>query len=369
MNVSLLSENLNKKLLFTNHAISSKGQLPILSNFLIEAKNGLLTISATDLEIGIRVEIPAKVDQEGIVAIPAKTFCELISMIPSGKIILSLKKEGLELTGNKTKAIFPISSAEDFPKLYEEMGEKFVDLDKGFVDEEMSRVVFAAGQDSARPVLSGVLMGRRGGKFIIAATDGFRLSLKERSADKTGDGEDVSVVIPSRVIKDVVSMGKQDGNVSVFKSEKNNQIIFSCADTVLVGRLIEGDFPEYEKIIPSSHSTRVFFDREEMQKAVKTCYIFARETANIVKISIEKDRVIVSANTPSVGDNSVEVEARMEGEKGEIAFNARYLLELFSNVSEDSMIFEMSGSLKPGVFKVEKDPDFLHLIMPIQVQE
>lgn len=369
MNVSLLSENLQKKLSFVNHAVSTRGQLPILLNFLIEAKKGILNIKATDLEIGISVNVPAKIEEDGIATITAKTFFELINVIPQGKITLTTTKEGLELRGGKTKAVFQTSTPEEFPKLYEDIGEEIVVLGKELVDREFPKVVFAAGADIARPALSGVLIKEEKGKILIVATDGYRLSLKKYTLEnKEKTWGEVSLLVPSRVIKELILMGKEDDKIKIYAAKQSNQIIFLQNETVLVGRLIEAEFPAYEEIIPTSFSTKTVFYREDLQKAVKTCYIFARETANIVKMTIKRDRVIVSSNTLSVGENTVEVDAKTTGEEADIAFNARYLLDLFSNINDETMSFEMSGPLNPGVFKIEKDDSFLHLIMPIRVQ-
>ena len=371
MKVSLLFENFSKKILFANHAISSRSQLPILLNFLIQAKEGKLTISATDLEIGIVVDIPAKIEEEGEITIPAKTLTELISATPVDKITLETKPEGLVMTGEKIKTVFQTTPAEDFPRLYEERGEKVASVKRGLTDKDFSRVVFAASPDTERPALSGVLIRKERGGYSLVATDGYRLSLKKHAmaGKEKGVGE-TSVIVPSRVIRELILMGKEaEGeDVSVYVSSEKNQILFSEEDTTLVGRLIEGEFPNYEKIIPQSHSTKTVFSREELQRAVKASYVFARQTANIVKLSVQKDKIIVSANAPSVGNSIVEVEAKTTGSENEIAFNARYLLDFFSNIEEDEISFEMAGPLAPGVFKIVGDDSFLHLIMPIRVQ-
>ncbi|MCL5433155.1 MAG: DNA polymerase III subunit beta, partial [Patescibacteria group bacterium] len=156
--------------------------------------------------------------------------------------------------------------------------------------------------------------------------------------------------------------------VKLFVSNKNNQILFQEQDLILIGRLIDAEFPNYQKIIPGEFATQVLFDREELLKAVKICSIFARDSANIIKLSFQKEKIVVSANSPSVGQNTVDVEAKLKGEENEIAFNARYLLDLLGNITENDMIFEMTGPLNPGVFKIQGDDTFLHIIMPIRVQ-
>ena len=374
MQVSLLSENLQKKILFVNHAISPRSQLPILLNFLIEAKNGRFYVSATDLEIGILVEIHAKVEQEGSITIPAKTFTELIATIPQDKITLKTNENGLLLTGGKTKAQFQTTPGEEFPKLYEEKGKELITLKKEAIDKNFSKIVFAASPDSDRPALSGVLIKEEKEGFLLVATDGYRLSLKKhalKNIKKEKTGEAISIIVPSKIIRELVQMEKEEdgGEVKVYVSKEKNQIIFSQNDTILVGRLIEAEFPNFEKIIPTDFSTRTVFERQDLQRAIKAGYIFARQNAGIVKLSIKKDKIIVSANAPSVGENTIEVDAKTLGEENDIAFNARYVLDFLSNTTGEIMSFEMTGPLNPGVFKEEDDPSFLHLIMPIRVQQ
>jgi len=374
MKVSLISENLQKKILFVNHAISSRAQLPILLNFLVEAKQGKLLISATDLEIGIIVEIPAKTEEEGSITVSAKTLVEIVGTITSGKINLETTPEGLVLEGEKEKATFQTVPAEEFPKLYGDKGKRVMVLKREAALKDFSKVVFAASPDSERPALSGVLVKEEKDGFLLVATDGYRLSLKKnalQSAKKMQTEEDFSMLVPSRVVRELIQMEKEadDEEVEIYASKEKNQIILTQNDTVLIGRLIEAEFPNYERIIPSSFSTKTVLERDALQKAVKAGYVFARQTAGIIKISIEKDKVLVSANAPSVGKNLIEVEAKTTGEENEIAFNARYLLDFLSNSTSETISFEMNGPLNPGVFREMNDPSFMHLIMPIRVQE
>jgi DNA polymerase III subunit beta len=373
MKVSLVSENIKKKILFVNHAISTRSQLTTLLNFLIEAKNGKLTISATDLEIGIVVEIPAKIIQEGAVSVSAKTFVETVGTIMSDKIVLESKPEGLVLTGEKEETIFQTSLVEDFPKLYEDKGKKLLILEKETAGKDFSKIVFAASPDSERPALSGILIKEEKDGFLLVATDGYRLSLKRHALKNTKkeQSEETSMLVPSRVIREVIQMEKEGDveNINVYTSKEKNQIIFAQNDTTLVGRLIEAEFPNYEKIIPTDFATKTVFEKDSLQKAVKASYVFARQTAGIVKMSIQKSRLIISANAPSVGKNQIEVETKTTGEENEIAFNARYLLDFLSNSASEMISFEMNGPLNPGVFKEVGDPSFMHLIMPIRVQQ
>ena len=374
MKISLISDNLQKKLMYVNHAISTRSQLPILLNFLLEAKEGKLTISATDLEIGITAEVPAKTEKKGTATVPAKTFVELVGMLPSGKITLETTEEGLEVSGVNEKNIFQTSPAEEFPKLYEDKGQQIMELKKEGIEKEFSKIVFAASPDSERPALSGVLVKEGEDGFLLVATDGYRLSLKKHALQnvrKKQTEEKISIIIPSRVVRELIQMGKdtEGEGVGVYVSKEKNQILFSQGDTILIGRLIEAEFPNYEKIIPTDFSTKTTIDKESLQKAIKEGNVFARQTAGIIKLSIQKNKIVISANAPSVGKNQIEIEAKTTGEENEIAFNARYLLDFMSNTESETISFEMNGPLNPGVFKETDDPSFMHLIMPIRVQQ
>jgi len=371
MKVSFLSENINKKISFVNHAVSNRSALPILLNLLLFAKKGKFFISATDLEIGIEVSIPASIEEEGGITVPARTFYELLGNISKGKIVLYTKNNSLFFEADKIKTVFQTISPEEFPKIYDEKGNKMATIENRALVDDLPKVVLAASSDAGRPALSGVLMKKEeGGGFLMAATDGYRLSLKKGGGGEksTGKKDQGPLLVPARLIRELVSVKDWAGDIGVYSSVGNNQILFFLEDAVLVGRLIEAEFPNYEKIIPSDFSARVVTDREEFQKAVKTCSIFAREAANIIKLSLKKGMIVVSASAPSLGETSVEVEAVIEGEENEIAFNARYLLEFLGSVGSEKIIFEMTGPLSPGVFKLDDDKDFLHIIMPIRVQ-
>lgn len=374
MKTSLLSENLQKKILFVSHAISARSQLPTLLNFLIEASVGKLTISATDLEIGIIAGVPAKTEKEGFVMVSAKTLAEFMGATSLGKISLETTRGGLSLTGEKTKTTFQTTPTDEFPKLYEDKGGQIMVLKKETIGRDFARVVFSASPDSERPALSGVLVKEEKDGFLLVATDGYRLSLKKhalQSAKKNQSEEAVSMIVPARVIRELIGMGKDvgDEDVGVYTPKEKNQIIFSQNDITLIGRLIEAEFPNYEKIIPTDFSTKTVFERGGLQRAIKAGYVFAKQTAGIIKLSIQKDKILVSANAPSVGENLIEVEAKTTGEENEIAFNARYLLDFLANSTSEIISFEMTGPLNPGVFKEINDPSFMHLIMPIRVQQ
>lgn len=370
MKITLLTTNLQEKLGLLNHAISSRNQLPILATFLLETETDRIKISSTDLEIGIETFITANVIEAGTLCLPAKTFTELVTSLPDESVTLQTSENGLEIITKRTRTVLQTQNSEEFPKLYEEKGEHIADLPAEEIKDVLQSVIFAASQDTARPALSGILMQKETDGFLLVATDGYRLSLKHYKTKTSGVGiqEDVTFLIPARVFRELASLKVGDKPIGLYISEGSNQVIFTQADTVLVGRLIEAAFPPYEKIIPTDFSVSVSFEREELQKAVKICSIFARDAANIIKLSLKNDHILVSAQSATVGENSVTVAANLNGEENEIAFNARYLQDVLANIEAKELTFEMTGPLNPGVFKIKGDESFLHLIMPIRVQ-
>jgi len=368
MKLTLLTQNLQQKLSFLNRAISTKNQLPILLNILIETQENSIKLSATDLEIGIEIFCPATIEEPGKTTVPARLFTELISSLTDDSLTIQSNENKIEVATKRTKSVFQTVSSDEFPKLYEVKGEKLAELFGKDIKREFTSVVFSASQDTTRPALSGILVRKEAQGFLLVATDGYRLSLRHYKVSQSSFQESTSFIIPARVFRELLAMKEDNSDISMYVSKEQNQILFEQGDTLLIGRLIEAEFPNFEKIIPSDFSVSVSFDREELLKAVKICSVFAKDSANIIKFSLAKDKIIVSSGASSVGENTVEVDARLSGEENEIAFNARYLLDVLGNVEEKEMVFDMIGPLNPGVFKVKGDESFLHLIMPIRVQ-
>lgn len=302
LKATVLIDNLKTGISFSHHAISSRSPLPILLNFLLEAKDGNLIISATDLEIGIQCIIPAKIENEGSITVPAKTFLDLVNSVDSPKIELEEKEGALVLSANRLKTQFSILSATEFPKLYEDRGEKQASFKKNVFDTSVSRVVFAAAQDSTRPALSGVLVEQDTKGVRIVATDGYRLSLKKdinAKIQKSDNNE--PLLVSARVIREVLSAKSTSEEMSLYTASSSNQILFELGENVIVGRLIEAEYPDYNKIIPQDSNTKAEFDRQEALNAVRSCSVFAREAANIIKITIGKEKITFSASASGAG--------------------------------------------------------------------
>lgn len=362
MRATVLTETLQKKLSFVSRAISSKNQLPILSAVFIETEGNNICLRTTDLEIGLETTFPAEIIEEGSVAVPAKLFLELANALPQEKITLFTKETNLHVLGTKIKAQLPLMPKEEFPVLYEEKGGKVFSLPGKEFKKIFSKVVFATSPETTRPALSGIYVKQTEEVTTIVATDGYRLSLNSIQGEKFNITK--PVIVPARLIREAFVLG-EEGLIEFYLLDREKQVLFVQGNEILIGRLIDAEFPKYEKIIPAELSTKAIMDRETLLRGVKTCAIFAREAANVIIFSIKKDVVVVSAKAPTE-ENTVDVEAQVNGETNAIAMNAKYILDLLSNIQEEQVVLEMSGPLNPAIFSSPQAPHFLHMIMPIR---
>jgi len=368
MIVSVLQENLLKTLNRAGRIISQRSQLPILQNVLLVASGGILEVVGNNMETTEKVKVGAKVEKEGGICVSAKTLLELVLTLPQETVHLSAKEGILKVKCAGYSATIPGSAASEFPPVPTLIRKKALGVSKDLLFTSLSKVLFAAATDEGRPLLTGVKIHTKDQQLLMAATDGYRLSVK--SAKMSLGGLPKEAVVPARALSEVARVAqeeKEEKEVAV-AAVGESQLGFWVGDTEIITRLISGDYPNYEKIIPAQHATRALINKDSLNQAVRAAAIFARDNANIIKIIVDKQKIVVAANAPQVGEGSVEIEAKVDGEGGEIAFNSRFLLDFLANLSEEEFLFEMTGSLNPGVFRPVKDDSYLHLIMPVRVQ-
>jgi DNA polymerase-3 subunit beta len=363
MKIEVLQESLLSGLNIVGRAVATRAQLPALSHILIEATSSGLTLSATDLEIGIQTKVAAKVEEPGKVAVPAKMFGEFLASLNPGKIVLSLEKESLQVIAPGYKGKFQTIAVEEFPALSipepeNEMGEIAASELKAAIEH----VVFASAKDSLRPVLTGVLweMGKK--KLKLVATDGFRLAIEEINID--GKREEAKLLVPSRVVAEVVRLSGE-GQIKVGHIPATSQIYFVIGDVLVISQLLEGNFPDYNKIMPKEFLTEIKASREELLQAVKATYIFARDNSNMVGWKIEGKLLILSSNSPERGECRVEVPIELTGEESEIVFNAKFVLDYLGMIVGEQVWIGFSGKLAPGMFKDLSRTGGQYVVMPI----
>lgn len=367
MKVEFLVENIDNLLPTLTKILPVHSQVPVLSNLLLEAKNDGFYISATNLELGIRIKIPAKIEEEGGTTVPGKQFIEAMGSFPKDKVSIVFEKGSVRLNCRDVKIIFQTIAREEFPTIFEHKGEKIYVFSENELSEIFSKLIFSVSQDESRPELTGILLSQKNREIDFVATDGFRLSLKRLKNKKILEAEE-RLILPAKLISEAISIRGQSG-ASMYIYKKANQVIFESENIILVGRLINGEFPNYERVIPKKGITTVSLDKEEFSQKIKLSSIFARESANIVKVKVEGGKVNISAKSSGLGEGEMFIEGEQEGEDNEIAFNIKFLTDFLRSIPEESLSMELSSPIEPALFKTEGDPDFLHIIMPVRVQE
>ena len=373
MKVELLQENLNKALSTVSRIVSSRNQLPILSNVLLTTDKGKLKLTATNLETGINLWLGGKIISEGKICVPAKIFGETVASLPPDTITLATEQDKLKLTCAKYKIELNTMGAEEFPLVPTRTAKKQteISLPREATENSLAQVAIAAASDESRPVFTGVRLEFGPSGLRLAATDGYRLSVKTIKGI-SGTKEKKELLVPARALIELVRLmaasDKEAREIILSPTEAEKQLILALPDSDVVTRLLEGEFPDFDKIIPTSRLVKLELNTEELLQAVRSAAVFARDSANIIKFKVTKSGLVITANAPQVGANEAEVEAKVSGENLEIAFNSRYLLEMLTVIGKESLTLELSGPLSPAVFRPAGADSFLHIIMPVRVQ-
>ena len=366
MKFSCSSEVLAQKLSAVSHAISVKASLPVLSHILLEATDGKVTLSATNLEISIKTSLPAEVKEPGSACLPGRIFLDLIASLPRGMVELSESSNTIAVKSEKANSKINGIAPSEFPKI-EGSGDGVLDLDPKEFTKDLQRVSFSAASDESRPILTGILMEADSSGLTLVGVDGFRLSEKKLPLNINGNFKEV---VPAKALMEVARLLGGEETLSIFLSKEENQIIFKSPNIEVYSRLLEGSFPDYKKIIPEGCVTRAVVSIEEFKEALKIVSVFARDSSSVVKIVLnpEKSQMTLSATSSEVGENEAVSFAKIEGKPAEISFNAKYLNDCLSNISGGDVEFKVTGALTPGIFTPLEQSNYLHLIMPVRIQ-
>jgi DNA polymerase-3 subunit beta len=376
--VSCLQENLAKGLAIVGRAVATRSTLPILGNILLESDEGRLRLAATNLEIGVNCWIGARVEEEGSITVPARLLTEFVNSLPSGQIDMELSErtQTLNLKCARFEANIKGIDATEFPAVPTAEtigGRNGLFLPADIFRQMIDRVVFAAATDESRPILTGVLAQFHQGGLTLAAADGFRLSVSTADVGVDLD-QAVSVIIPARALSELSRISvDQDEPIELVITPSRNQILFHLKNTDLVSQLIEGSFPDYKQIIPKTHSTRTLVRTDDLLKAVRVAFLFARDAANIIRLNVvpgselSPGQIIVTGTSAELGDDVSEVDASIQGDAVEIAFNARYLIDALSVVGTPEVAVETTTPSSPGVVRPVGSDSYLCVIMPMHI--
>lgn len=381
MKLSCTQENLNRGLLISSHIASKNINLPILNNVLFKAEGGIITLLATNLEIGIRCAVRGKIESEGAIALPAKLFADYVSSLPNDKIDLELLDQTFEIKCKNYETRIRGAATSEFPLIPEVEKVAGYSLDVGKFHEAVNQVVFAVSTNEIRPEISGLLLHFDGQnkKVVVAATDSYRLAEKSVGLAANENENSREVIVPARTMQEVLRIlsvfrdiedPEAPNLVKIYLAE--NQIMFSLNGVDLVSRVIDGQYPDYKQIIPGSWQTRAGFNRNELIRVVKTASLFAKPGIFDVTFGFKPGKekmgeLVLSSANSQFGENTVKLEAEVEGKENEITLNYRYLLDGLGAMETDEVMIELTSADSPCLLRPKvENADYLYIVMPIK---
>lgn len=365
MELTVTQENLAHALASVGRVASSKTQLPILGNVLLRTDGNRLLVAATNLEIASTQYVGAKVAKGGAITIPARLVSEFVSNLPKGNVDLAVKADHLHITAGGYKSTINGIVADEFPELptIEEKSSIKYTIKTDDFKQSVTQTILTASNDSTRPILTGIYWHSYEGNLYLAATDGYRLSEKKLVETKS----EVAAIIPATTLQEVLRTLSDDmDEVEVLFDE--TQVRFRAGEAEITSRLIDGNFPDYRQLIPSTSETNIGLAKSEFVRITKVAGLFARESGGSVTLTADTDKKTLAIHSVAsqVGENTSEIEADIDN-AGQVTLNSRYLSEALAVVEGDEVVFRFSGKLAPCVLtsKTEK-ADYKHIIMPLK---
>ncbi len=362
MKLKVTQENLNKALGLVARVASARGTLPILSNVLLRIDDNRLSVSATNLDIAISCQLGAQVQLEGSITVPARLFQDLVNSLPSGVIELEQDDQRLKITTDSYKSVINGVAADEFPVMPAIESGTSWKLSGPTLKKALQQVLMAASNDESRPVLTGVLFQTVDGALYVAATDSYRLAEKRLAEMK----QDIKLLIPATALHDVLRIINDfDGDIMV--EHDDQQVRFQAGDVELVARLIEGNYPDYRKLIPAKFATTATMPRAELVSVTKVSSLFARESAGSVVVSVDEpsESIWIRAVASQLGENNATVKADVTG-SGSITLNSRYMLDALQAMDGKTIRVGFNGKLEAVMFTDNDSDDYLHIIMPLK---
>lgn len=349
-----------------SRAIASRSTLPILGNVLLDVHDGQLKLVTTDLEIGMTCLLPLEGGEEGSVTVPERVLQDVVGNLPDAELTISSDERNL-LTVSAAKSQYTIHGlpADEFPILPQVPSETMLSFPGPVLRDLVRKTLLAASTDESRAILTGCLLTWDGQTVIMVATDTHRLAVKR--VPVTGKfSQPVAVIIPARALQELLRLvGNSDDPVDVFVGE--NQVLFAVGRVRLVSRLIEGQFPAFERVIPQDTPKHMVVNRQQLFEAVRRASIVARAESNKLILRSVDSTLTISAETGEIGKAYEEVPINLEGDAVEIAFNAEYLQDVLAVLDTETVQVALSGPLNPGLVTVPGEENYQYVVMPMQM--
>ena len=346
-----------------SRGVSTRTTVQILSGILLRADGEKLELAATDMEVSLRTAVEAKVETEGSVVVPGRLLLELARLLPEAEVTVEHKLEEatVEIRCGTASYRLHTYNAEDFPRLPETQGIELHEVDRETVLDTVGRVSRSASRDESRPVLTGVLMRFEPGKLVMAATDSYRLSVKETTLE--GSIPELEAIVPARALGELTRIAVEGEKLSLGVHE--NQVVFGTTDAWLTSRRIDGQFPNYKQLVPETFEHEVALPREELLDVVRRVSVMAQRNSPL-RLRFADGELTVSAQTQDVGEAHESLPVSFGAEALEIGFNAEFLRDGIDSVAGEQVRLKLISPLRPAVLQGEGD-DFLYLIMPIRL--
>ncbi len=361
MKLQVTQENLSRALGAVGRIASGRNTLPILSNVLLSTIENRLRIAATNLEVAMTETIGAKVASEGSITVPARLFSDLVNNIPEGVVTLELADNKLLVVTDQYESVINGVSAEEFPVMPALKDGKNIQVGAATLKRSLQQVVGAASSDDARPVLTAAYLHTHEGQLYLVATDSYRLAEKLVQPCK----ENVSLLIPASSLQDILRI-LQDDQDDVSIAYDDQQVRFTVGDVELITRLIDGNYPDYRKLIPLEFKTIATLKKVDFANVTKVSSLFAREAAGSVTIKLNTENGLSIRSVASqLGENTARAEAEIKG-AGDVTLNSRYLLDALGVLQGDKISFGINGKLDAVVLRDPSDKGYTHIIMPVK---
>jgi DNA polymerase III subunit beta len=367
MKLSLSSADLLSQLQTTTRVASSRSAVQALSGVMIAATDTATELLATDMEMGLRVPLQADVLRPGSAVLPARLLLDVARSLPSETLTMELRaaEQDVELICGPTTFHLRTLRAEDFPSLPAPSPQTRVVLPAEAFVQTIARVARSASRDETRPVLTGILMSASGQELRMVATDSYRLSVKETSLEAPLQGT-LEANVPARALQELVRIAQQTSSETVAVSVGQNQVVFELGDIVLSSRLIDGQFPNYRQLLPESVEHELRLASAELTDVVRRISLLAQKNAPL-RLSFSEGSLVVSAQTPDIGEASEAVPVPFYGEPFAIGFNPEFLRDGLESIESDELVLKLISPLRPGLIESPDTGDFVYLIMPIRL--
>lgn len=342
--------------------VSQKATLPILSNMLIETKQNSLRLNTTDLDIGISCVISVEILEEGAVTIPAKKFHDIVRELPEGDVIIHARKNNqIDIEGTQCRFKLIGLPKDEFPKFPEFKENEPIEINQNDLKEMIRLTAFAVSHEESRYVLNGVLMEIEGKTIRFVATDGRRLAKMEGQLTQPVQ-EEIKAIIPIKAIGEINRNLKEEGVVTILTTQ--NQILFNIDGTLIATRVIEGDFPHYNQVIPKVTEQKVNVQAQLLLSAIRRANLLSTPDFQAIKFEIFKNKLVISKSTPDLGESREEISMDYQGTEMVVGFNPQFLIDVLKQINQENIYLELTGPDKPCVIR---EDNYLYLVLPMRL--